>query len=457
MVNFMLIEKLGPIKSCNISLGQQTILLGKNNSGKTYASYLLYGMYKRIDSQKSNFLNDFLDKHTNVSSNVFILNINKNELGKYMLKKITEDINKNLIKDLPKIFNLSKEEFDKTVVKVTYSDFKDFVNESLDNPKKSNESQKFSFKTISSKTSININLKNDVWEFTLVDYKNFFEEDMDHNQILKMFLRTVVIFLERRVFAMPNILYIPAERNGINVFRKELAVKRSTKSFDIEGDHIPTAKYPFPIAEYMKYLTLIDMEITEYYSETSQRHSIWNEFSTSILKGKYEYDYEQNEYYYREIYSNKNGNVRYKSKKIPLQIASSSTKSLFGLEYYLKFLFSKGDILFIDEPEMNLDPENQVKIAEILVSLSNLGVKVIISSHSDYLIRATTNKILKSKVVDDRLEYNIQGHYFSSDSVQHLDDLSELDYIEVFDDINADLEETYFTLKNKIANKILKE
>lgn len=449
----MLIEKLGPIKTCEINLGQQTILLGKNNSGKTYASYLLYGMYKRIDSKKSEFLYDFLDKHINISANIFVLNINKNELGKYILKKIVEDINKNLRKDLPKIFNLLNDDFDETVVKVSELDFASFIEDSIKSSQGKKEVQKFSYRTISSKTSISIKFKEEIWEFNLDDYRNVFEEDLDQSQLMKMFLKTVVIFLERRIFSMPNILYIPAERNGINVFRKELAVKRSTKSFDIEGDHIPTAKYPFPIAEYMKYLTLIDMEITENHSEKITRNPIWNEFSTSILKGKYEYDHEQNEYYYREIYSNKNGNVRYKSKKIPLQIASSSTKSLFGLEYYLKFLFSKGDILFIDEPEMNLDPENQVKIAELLVSLSNMGVKVIISSHSDYLIRATTNKILNSKIENDELNCNIQGHYFDSNSVKNLGDLSELDYIEVFDDINTQLEDAYFMLKNKMANK----
>ena len=159
-----------------------------------------------------------------------------------------------------------------------------------------------------------------------------------------------------------------------------------------------TEKYPLPISDYMKYLNLIDLERAERYLQEDLRMPIWNKFSKDILKGKYEYDASLNEFYYREVYSSKNEVIKYKTKRIPLQISSSSIKSLFGIEYYIKYLFRKGDILFIDEPEMNLDPENQLKFAELLVELSNSGVKIIISSHSDYLIRSTTNKILSAKV-----------------------------------------------------------
>ena len=46
-----------------------------------------------------------------------------------------------------------------------------------------------------------------------------------------------------------------------------------------------------------------------------------------------------------------------------------------------------GDMLMIDEPELNLHPESQRKLAKLLVLLVNKGVRVFITTHSDYIIR----------------------------------------------------------------------
>ena len=46
-------------------------------------------------------------------------------------------------------------------------------------------------------------------------------------------------------------------------------------------------------------------------------------------------------------------------------------------------------ILIIDEPEVHLHPKWQIKYAEILILISKeLGVKILLNSHSPYLIRA---------------------------------------------------------------------
>ena len=102
---------------------------------------------------------------------------------------------------------------------------------------------------------------------------------------------------------------------------------------------------------------------------------------------------------------------------------------------------------------MNLDPINQVKMAMILNELANYGVKIIISTHSDYLIRATTNAILKSKVEGNVQSIDTIGYYFSKNEVKPLGDLANLDYIDNFDDVNLELEDNYLKLKNEINEK----
>ncbi|MDJ0549306.1 MAG: AAA family ATPase, partial [Microcystis sp. M49637_WE12] len=50
-----------------------------------------------------------------------------------------------------------------------------------------------------------------------------------------------------------------------------------------------------------------------------------------------------------------------------------------------------GDFLVIDEPEMNLHPESQVKLLESLAILVNLGVRILLTTHSPYLMAHLNN------------------------------------------------------------------
>ncbi|NJO92307.1 MAG: ATP-binding protein, partial [Chloroflexia bacterium] len=44
---------------------------------------------------------------------------------------------------------------------------------------------------------------------------------------------------------------------------------------------------------------------------------------------------------------------------LDLHISSSTVKSFAGLVFYFTHLAKKGDTIFIDEPELNLHPDNQ--------------------------------------------------------------------------------------------------
>jgi len=50
--------------------------------------------------------------------------------------------------------------------------------------------------------------------------------------------------------------------------------------------------------------------------------------------------------------------------------------------------FVENDILILDEPEVHLHPKWQLKMAEVIVELVKNGVKVLVNSHSPYMIEA---------------------------------------------------------------------
>ena len=76
-----------------------------------------------------------------------------------------------------------------------------------------------------------------------------------------------------------------------------------------------------------------------------------------------------------------------KSGRFRFNMASSSVRSLFLLDHFVKHVAKTKSVLIIDEPELNLHPDAQRILARLLSTLANRGIKVIISTHSDYILK----------------------------------------------------------------------
>ena len=74
--------------------------------------------------------------------------------------------------------------------------------------------------------------------------------------------------------------------------------------------------------------------------------------------------------------------------------SSSAVRSLLDVGFYLRHVVKPGELLMVDEPELNLHPENQRRIARLFARLANLGVKVFITTHSDYIIKEVNTLIM---------------------------------------------------------------
>ncbi|MDR8356489.1 ATP-binding protein, partial [Acinetobacter baumannii] len=74
-------------------------------------------------------------------------------------------------------------------------------------------------------------------------------------------------------------------------------------------------------------------------------------------------------------------------QKFAMSEASSSVRALLDIGFYIRCKLSPGDLLMIDEPELNLHPRNQRMLARLLAKLVNHGVKVFLTTHSDFIIK----------------------------------------------------------------------
>ena len=85
---------------------------------------------------------------------------------------------------------------------------------------------------------------------------------------------------------------------------------------------------------------------------------------------------------------------RGKYLKLTMEESSSAVRSLLDVGFYLRHVAKPGALLMVDEPELNLHPENQRRIARLFARLVNLGMKVFITTHSDYIIKELNTLIM---------------------------------------------------------------
>ncbi|MBA2286457.1 MAG: AAA family ATPase [Ktedonobacteraceae bacterium] len=88
---------------------------------------------------------------------------------------------------------------------------------------------------------------------------------------------------------------------------------------------------------------------------------------------------------------------------LEISVASSMVKELSPLVLYLRYVALPGELLIIDEPEMNLHPEAQAKMIEFLTILVNSGLKILITTHSPYVLDHLSN-LTKAYGVKDKEE-----------------------------------------------------
>ena len=84
------------------------------------------------------------------------------------------------------------------------------------------------------------------------------------------------------------------------------------------------------------------------------------------------------------------------SKSIPVHRASSMVAELAPLLSWINHLLSPGDLLLIDEPEAHMHPEAVLAVAQSLVAISQSGVRVLCTTHSSEFLHQVSNCMLRA-------------------------------------------------------------
>lgn len=218
----MKIVKLGAVEEINITLKKLIIFTGKNNTGKTHTSYLLYGLISYIfKNNKFSFFSDekekeILNKLKDFESTT--IKIEKEEIKNKFYDTVTKELTKEKVKKIAiENFKISKGNFEKLSLKVEPNEI-DFFVDNLFN---------YSNKKIVVQ-GIEIIVNNNESPSINVTFINS-EKNVDSTlEILKDHFLKEVFFksLSNILISFPNTFYFPAERTGINVFKNELNENR---------------------------------------------------------------------------------------------------------------------------------------------------------------------------------------------------------------------------------------
>ena len=183
------------------------------------------------------------------------------------------------------------------------------------------------------------------------------------------------------------------ERTGAAIFRKELnfARNRLLKEMSRADDTLDPRELLFK--SYQSYARPVedDVEFTRRLESVAKKKSFLAAENPQILKrfadiigGSYRVT--RND----ELYFVPKG----AQVKLSMDESSSGVRSMLGIGFYLRHEAKPGDLLMVDEPELNLHPENQRRLARLFAHLVNLGLKVFITTHSDYIVKELNTLIM---------------------------------------------------------------
>ena len=399
------LKNLGILKQAGFSLGDLTIICGENNTGKTYATYALYGFlaewHQHIRFPLSTELIQSLIRDGNLK---VPLKPHVNTAGPMLVRACRRYANR-----FDDFFSAAEGQFSNSEFHLQL-DIPNILDKELEGEIGIAQEKTFAYSKRKGSDELTV---------TLMMGK---EQERQPDPISAN--NVVNAIISHAIFAdsFPNPFISSAERTGVAIFRKELnfARNRVLEEMGRTDQKIDPREilfkayqsYPQPIEDNVNFIRQLE-ELAKRKSYIAKEDPEVLENFAGIIGG--EYTITQND----ELYYTPKGT----RLKLTMDQSSSAVRSLLDIGFYLHHIARKGDLLMVDEPELNLHPANQRRIARLFARLVNLGVKVFITTHSDYIVKELNTLIMLNhdkphlKRITEENGYQ-QSELISSDQVK---------------------------------------
>lgn len=383
----VILENIGVFKHAEYELKDLTIICGKNNTGKTYATYCLYGF---LDFFRSAYyipvppksITKLLEDGT-LSVN---LDITQNKVDSYL-----ENACSNFLRFLPRMFAAQDKYFTDSRIQVKVDIDEITIPHKFEHSYRTNKKEFLQIVKAQDKNELLISM-------LLKD------EDYRGNESLRLTLSRIIGDALKEIYfskIFKECFIASAERTGAVIFKDELNVQKNTllrevahaDSIDLEDilNKIYNTAYALPVRRNIDFIRNLD-SISKEDSELYKNHpEIISEFQ-DMVGGTYKASKEGLFFY----------PISSKTTKLTIGESASSVRSLLDVFFYLRHVAKPGHILMIDEPELNLHPECQRRFARLLAKLVNYGIQVFITTHSDYIVKEFNTLLMLNSRQDNK-------------------------------------------------------
>lgn len=414
------IKNLGPLKDAEIEPGKLTIFTGTNNTGKTYAMNILWALYNMPLLYETKYSElKFIKKFADELKEKKEVSINLEEIFRDHANEFDHFFSNRIKNSFPQLFN-----FNNFILKKISFSVTDYIGDGYNRDKISviddiNANPYFSMNINNSVANFKVKDKDLIFAYLYENPSEIFENEeidkeapyetvisnLDYREIIGDGLMKVIseylleyqhVYGKRRrrlgffrdVF--DSSFFIPASRSGLNLTYYDLrhiSAKRDRERTRLVQPKAAeksvtkiTAQYTQPVELYLDLLELGSRV------GSSFTKNIYTEFlQDKITKVDYAID--------------ESGMVTAQPKDselaLPLHMMSSTSAGLFGLWLWLNIrTMLQVQSILIDEPELNLHPDNQRLLARLLVKLVNDGAHIAISTHSDYIVREINSMMM---------------------------------------------------------------
>jgi hypothetical protein len=406
------IKNFGPIREFEFDLSRNiSLIYGKNNIGKSYAITAIYLLLKSFPQVKQEsvlvmIFDKYFTKYWRSESTETLVKIFTNRSAiSVEQRKFIDDIIRNsiaemledwVVKDFFRLLESSYGSIDSLKNKFSNESFsisvqnEEFVLEIVGSPKPGSP-------------RINVN-------FTPNYEQDSFNRFLNGEEIRDVIFKAVdKIFTNFRENNLAQ-YFIPAVRSGYYLgtssFTNTLAQINQFRS-ELTSDTFKMPKVTVPVSDFILQLSGLSNSAD---SSAPGYIEIIREMESNLLEGAV-------------IFNPDEGKLFYKSSvfdsSYDLSVVSSMVAEISLIAGYFKFVvndtileksplgsvnaFKQHPLIFIEEPEAHLHPEVQVKLMEYFVKLANLGVKIIITTHSDYMLGKLSNILIANEIDPEKV------------------------------------------------------
>ena len=421
------VQDFGPVAQASVQLRPLTVFVGPSNTGKTYLSLLIYALhhvfegFSRLPLSSRRYM-DF-DRSPGHWRPLEIAG----ETLKEMLDKLTKD-REVRFSDFPVFV---RDELVSAINKAELfgSDLSSEIQRCFDVESQS-ELIHHSSSSGGFKVSLSVSdLSGDLWQFTMkastdgISVSGYLEDillqrggqranDQENARMIELLRRLMQVKkihpLDWHEFLMLLIhpegsenqwargaCYLPAVRGGIMQSHRIIAsalVGRSTRVGFERIPQIPT--FSGSVADFMQLLILYDegrtasrrtasRQIAKLAKDLEREALSGDILITRSTTGGYP------EFAYRPQGTKQN---------IRLNRASSMVSELAPVVLFMRRIVKPGDTLIIEEPEAHLHPAAQTQMAKTLAALVRAGVRVVATTHSDWLLQEMANLVREGEL-----------------------------------------------------------